>query len=202
MDGIHGADFSTAQPEHAPTRLLDWTYSPYVAAKFAIEGGGKDSVLWCVNSDWENQAAIDVVGKMLKDRSVDKSRNDCSFKPLYMNGENRLTFVSPENPFHMNERLIIQQGLFMCPGNISIPFSDNLKNMSGWSQENNIVKILFKMNPTQTREFAMTLGRMNVNSAVLFPGLDGFASSLREHLFRYEDLAKTRTGMASSQPGK
>jgi hypothetical protein len=35
-------------------------------------------------------------------------------------------FVIPVNPFMLNERLVIQQGLFLCAGDISIPFEDNL----------------------------------------------------------------------------
>jgi FRG domain len=107
----------------APTRLLGWTYSPYVAAKFPVEAGAK-------------------------------LRNLVPNLPLGQSS--------------CNERLIIQQGVFLCPGNISVTFVDNLKAMSGWDQEQNIVKLNFKMGPDQVREFVMTLGSMNVNSAVLF----------------------------------
>jgi hypothetical protein len=34
------------------------------------------------------------------------------------------------------------------------------------------------------------LKRMNLSSAALFPGLDGFARSLGEHLFHFDELLK------------
>src|SRR5579884_2606185 len=38
--------------------------------------------------------------------------------------------VAPIQPFRMNERLAIQQGLFLCPAQVSSGFEDNLQAMS------------------------------------------------------------------------
>jgi hypothetical protein len=108
---------------------------------------------------------------------------------------NRLKFVYHENPLHLNERLTIQQGVFLCPGDISSSFLDNLLAMSGWESEKNIVKVRLTLDGGQVRRFAKTLKGMNLGSAALFPDLDGFARSLGEHLLHYEDLAKRRIGL-------
>src|SRR2546421_4497815 len=41
----------------------------------------------------------------------------------------RIPLVCPVNPFWMNQRLSIQQGVFLCPGDVSIPFMENLSAM-------------------------------------------------------------------------
>jgi hypothetical protein len=94
-------------------------------------------------------------------------------------------FVYPENAFHLSERLIIQQGLFLCTGDIRARFEENLTSLSGHDRPENVVKLSFGLDNQSVRSFATQLRRMNIDSAALFPGLDGFSRSLGERVFQY-----------------
>jgi len=182
------------QHHGAPTRLLDGTYSPYVAAKVAIESGARNGVVWCINGTWCQRETSTIVGKdVLASRHADKTRDDKTFCPLFM-GTTQKTFVVPENPVNLNERLVIQQGVFMIPGDVRNKFITNLKAMKDWDSPRNILKLRLRLSRKELSEFVRTLERMNINSAVLFPGLDGFAKSLHEKLLRFEDFANRNVG--------
>ncbi|HLN02329.1 MAG TPA: hypothetical protein VK335_23780 [Bryobacteraceae bacterium] len=74
----------------------------------------------------------------------------------------------------MNERLTIQQGLFLCPAQVSMGFEENLQAMS--LKGTKIDKLVF---PSNLRAHILAeLNKMNISRASLFPGLDGFAQSL------------------------
>ena len=183
------------QHHGAPSRLLDWTYSPFVAAKFAIESGSKRGIVYCLNALWCYQTVCSIIGEdAIVGRGTDGLRDDHTFGPIYMREQSRQRFVLNENPFHLNERLVIQQGIFMCPGDVGSSFVDNVKAMDGWKLKENVLKICFLLDDKGIRDFARVLMRMNVDSAALFPGLDGFSRSLGERIFLYEDLARRRIG--------
>jgi hypothetical protein len=52
-----------------------------------------------------------------------------------------------------------------------------------------ILKLVLDLDLEKLVQFVGRLRRMNVNSAVLFPGLDGFARSLGEQLIHFRELA-------------
>jgi hypothetical protein len=195
--------FCLALMQHhgAPTRLLDCTYSPFVAAQVAVKDGQtiengkrKPHIIWCFNAEWlENQTIRKVGPRKVRARNHDKARNGGSFDKLYGDKPDK-KFVLHDNPLRLNERLSIQQGIFLCPATVSSSFLSNLKAMNGWNSTNNIRKIVLNLETNNLIEFARTLRRMNISSAALFPGLDGFSRSLGEHLFHYEELAQMGTG--------
>ena len=69
--------------------------------------------------------------------------------------------------------------MFMCPGNIGTPFEENLKGLEGWKNKKNIMKIILKFNKTKIIEARERLYDLNITRATLFPGLGGFAESLK-----------------------
>jgi hypothetical protein len=176
----------------APARLLDCTYSLFVAAKFALEQGSRDSVIYCFNGDWCQENVRRLFGEIERGRKNDKTRDDRTFVPMYQPTSplSARRFVYYENPLHLNERLTIQQGVFLCPGDVTSTFLDNIHAMEGWDSEDHIVKLLLQLDQESLRVFAANLKKMNVSSAVLFPGLEGFAKSLGEHMLHYRDMAK------------
>lgn len=107
------------QHHGAATRLLDWTYSPYVAAKFALDcregkDGPKkrrDGVVWCLNTDWLHNEAANIVGPRMLAR-WNTLRDEGSFRHLFMPAASEKRFVYTANPVSLNERLRVQQGLF------------------------------------------------------------------------------------------
>ena len=85
--------------------------------------------------------------------------------------------VWPVNPFRLNERLTIQKGAFLAPGDVTKSFVENLIVLPGHEERSNITKFVLPSNDVAAmlRELYMA----NVTEATLFPGLDGFARSLR-----------------------
>src|SRR5262249_28725749 len=126
----------------------------------------------------------------------DSGRTDTTFLPMFQMKYRRYTnpkkFVFPQNPMRLNERLSIQQGVFLCPADVSTTFNDNIKAMTGWDDPGNIVKLTIELDRTETEHFAAMLKQMNLSSAALFPGLDGFARSIAEHVLHYRALAAQR----------
>jgi hypothetical protein len=82
----------------------------------------------------------------------------------------------------MNERLTIQQGLFLCANRALFPFRHCLAALllHGSKGHKPSTQWLHKLvvAPETRLEVLTALNRININSATLFPGLDGFSQSL------------------------
>ena len=201
---------SLMQHYGAPTRLLDFTYSFFIAAYFAVENPCKKScphAIWAVRNKWIAQEGVELLNKGFKLLNCDEKdtdylrieQNNCKWKfeqewelqkPFFESllnlrheeqnpidrSQNILPCVFPVNTMKLNERSTIQQGVFLCPGNVRKPFEENLKKLHGFDKPKNLVKLVI---PHNLRiEVLKKLHSMNINRASLFPGLEGFAASL------------------------
>jgi FRG domain len=178
---------------NAPTRLVDFTYSHYIAAYFAFSSFERKSrAVWAIDSRWLDEESIrrcsEVLG--LTPAKIDlhdakqftRCFTDRNWKPNLSR-----CFVAPVNAERLNTRSTIQQGFFLCPGDIEQSFEKNLRGMVGDdSPQKRIVKFVI---PHSARNEALTeLKHMNISRATLFPDLGGLAESLNDHFeFLFKD---------------
>ena len=173
---------SLMQHHGAPTRLLDFTYSIYVAAYFAIEAADDDAAIWAVDSLW----ALDESMRLLK--AVRTSESDVQqLSDRFVEGSEHIVrslffepplvpLACPINPFRLNERLRIQKGVFLMAGSVEVSFKKNLKALAQAGSRERILKIVIPR--SCFKEAFKDLHRMNISRASLFPGLDGYAQAL------------------------
>lgn len=159
------------QHYHAPTRLLDWTQSPYVAAYYAIEKEAK------------KPGAIFVVHTKTILRSFKKHfpKGNADNEQLRdPNAPATLEFFRPQKRTY---RLVAQQGCFSLSANILGMHDDliaeqckeaSLKAPKTLFFEKWIIPSRLKLN------FLQKLRAMNIAAHSLFPGIDGLGLSLVE----------------------
>jgi hypothetical protein len=169
---------SIMQHHGAPTRLLDCTYSFFVALFFAIEvvKPGDSCAVWAFDAGWLGEQARLAVPKTLKKPWVTKDPKVVN-KILWRRSP--IPLVYPDNPFFMNQRLAVQQGVFLVPGDITRPFAENLKALAKPPKsKQHLVKLEIDCSIEFLVDALHELYRMKLDAETLFPGLDGFARHL------------------------
>ncbi len=176
-----------------PTRLLDWTRSPQVAVFFAADSSTSSSpfvrksetpdpsfVVWAVDTTKLNEQAKSML--TLPDSS-DLSSAQIFRNVFWSQPPNDLYLTFAVQPYRMNERLTIQQGLFLCANRALFPFHNCLAGLllHANKQGKKSCEWLHKLVITaETRvDVLRLLNKININAATLFPGLDGFSRSLQ-----------------------
>jgi len=119
--------FALMQHYGAPTRLIDFTYSFYVAVFFALENfQGKTPTVWSIDALWLQDQAKNHLGVSEYEFMPGKFGED--FERYFMKNNNKSIkrVVYQITPDLLNLRLSIQQGTFLCPSNINFSFMANL----------------------------------------------------------------------------
>ena len=178
----------------APTRLLDWSYSFFVAVHFAVFRAEpqQPSSVFAMNLGKVRQQ-VDRLPNLQPFLSRDPNAKREDTVAAIIDHVPREPLVFPLNPWRMNRRLILQQSLFVVPGDITRSFMDNLQALD--APENLLVEVPLSGSREFLEEATRELLSMNMTSATLFPGLDGFAQNLTS-LIPFPDLRAVDT-----QPG-
>lgn len=168
-----------AQHHGLPTRLLDWTYSPYVACHFALndlQQFDKDGVIWVLNYVKLNQ----YLPKKLKALIQQEQSNTFTAEMLdsvcrtldeldHLNAEPFLLFLEPPS---LDDRIINQFALFSL-------LSDSMLLLDDWLDEHDRYYDRIIIPAGLKWEIRDKLDQANITERVLFPGLDGLSMWLK-----------------------
>jgi hypothetical protein len=173
------------QHHGAPTRLLDFTWSPYVAAFFALETATGDAAVWALNPVPISYVETQIVkgGRKIFPPRMNP-RSEGNLRRYFL--KSKVPFIWVGEPQVMNLRLIAQSGTFAVTSDLTKPMEEIL---SGYPDpRNTLVKFILPCDKIRRRGLR-ELYRMNITNATLFPDLDGLARSLGYELefhWRYD----------------
>jgi len=163
------------QHHGAPTRLIDFSKSPFVAAHFAFEKATADSAVYALNTPqlWHNAAPKEF--PKLARKFIDPRSSD-NFKKYFFS--NKYPIIWPGEPYFMDRRLVSQSGTFVLQGMLGSTVNEILDQYETTSPL--LIKIV--LSKAMRSEAMEGLYRMNITNATLFPDLDGLAKSMAGEL--------------------
>ncbi len=164
-----------------PTRLLDWTYSPYVAMHFAtcdIRHFDEDGAIWCVDYRKTNEMLPKRLQEVLEESDVNLFTTEMIERVARsieaFDAMARHEFVLFFEPPSLDERIVNQFALFSLPSSPQLRLDRLLVQREGAYR-----RVVFPA--TLKWEVRDKLDQANITERVLFPGLDGLSQWLKRY---------------------
>jgi len=174
-----------------PTRLLDWTYSPFVALHFATSNltrMDEDGCVWTVNFVETNGSLPSRLKRILNAEGSDTVTVEMlnTFRSLREFDElARKPFVAFLEPPSIDPRIVNQFALFSL-------MSSAAATMDAWIAAHARLARRIIVPAALKWEIRDKLDQANVNERVLFPGLDGLSRWLTRYYWA-KPKASSRT---------
>lgn len=172
---------SVMQHYGTPTRLIDFTESPYVALFFALEAYNpflkKDLAIYAIDYASAMDCSLEYIAR--KDSSFKRTRFDMAGcqDEIFDNVVDRFSYevIWVTEPLELNARIDRQSGTFLISGDKEVKVEDLLK--LEMYKETMVVKYII---PNVYYENIYTLLRkMNINAKTIYGDLGGLAKSLK-----------------------
>lgn len=158
---MNASIWALAQHHGYPTPLLDWTFSPFVAAYFAYQGVAPS----------EKSGSVRVF-------VLNKERWQAGSEPFYIT--HSFPMVSLFEPFSLeNERSLPQQSIMMLSS------VDDIEDHIRWHEhkEGKVYLHAIDLPISQRGQVLKELRLMGIGAGSLFPGIDGTCRDFKERYF-------------------
>lgn len=185
---------SVAQHHGLPTRLMDWTYSPFIAMHFAtsnIERFHLDGAVWCVDYVRAHELLPPQLRSLLEQEGCNaftvQLLTEGAHELATFDGLTDEPFVAYFEPPSLDDRIINQYALFSV-------LSDANAYLDTWLAKHPKLWRKIVIPADLKWEVRDKLDQGNITERVLFPGLDGLCDWLKRHYSPKHDTLPARDG--------
>lgn len=178
---------SVMQHYGVPTRLVDFSESPYIALYFALESyqprSGNDLAIYAMDYSGIMEQSIQLISRkdnaFKADRQQMQEQRDKLFESVIDRYSYEIAWIT--EPDQLNARIDRQCGTFLISGTLELPTENILRS----STYDDCAIQRYVIPAALYENIYVALRKMNINSKVIYGDLAGLARSIRMHLQVY-----------------